>query len=134
MNLNVKRQGVTPFSFENPEDYKSTITELVGLLESRHLTWLDICEGENKAIIFRSNLTKSGFRSIHFGSLLINRCYIDGLCFENCDMRNVFFSNSTVAQPICLRHCDVAGMRLLNMPLRMFIFEECTGVGQIVIA
>jgi len=52
MNLNAKRQGVTPFSFTKPADDKSTITELQGLLESRHLTWLDICEGENKAIIF----------------------------------------------------------------------------------
>ncbi|MEB6381343.1 hypothetical protein MXM41_20775 [Leclercia adecarboxylata] len=134
MNLNAKRQGVTPLSFEKPCEFQSTITELAGLLESRQLAWLDICEGENKAIIFRSNLRKSVFRNIQFASLIINRCYIDGLCFENCDMRNVFFSNSTVTQPIRLRHCQVAGMRLLNMSLRMFIFEECTGVGQIVIA
>jgi len=134
MNLNAKRQGVTPFSFAEPADDRSTITELQGLLESRHLTWLDICEGENKAIIFRCNLKQSIFRNIQFSSLLINRCYIDELCFENCDMRNVFFSNSVITKPIRLRHCQVAGMRLLNMPRRMFIFEACTGVGQIVFA
>ena len=38
MNLNAKRQGVTPFSFAKPADDKSTITELQGLLESRHFT------------------------------------------------------------------------------------------------
>lgn len=134
MNLNAKRQGVTPFSFTKPADDKSTITELQGLLESRHFTRLDICEGENKAIIFRCNLKQSIFRNIQFSCLLINRCYIDGLVFENCDMRNVFFSNSVVTQPIRLRHCQVAGMRLLEMPHRMFIFEGCTGVGQIVFA
>lgn len=134
MNLNAKRQGAMPLSFAKPADYKSTITELQGLLESRHLAWLDICEGENKAIIFRCNLKQSVFRNIQFSSLLINRCYIDELCFENCDMRNVFFSNSVITKPIRLRHCQVAGMRLLNMPRRMFIFEECTGVGQIVFA
>jgi len=133
MNLNAKRQGVTHFSFKKPEEYKSTITELVGLLESRHFAWLDICDGENKAIIFRSNFKKSVFRNLQFTSLIINRCYIDGLCFENCDMRNVFFSTSTVTQPIRLRHCHVAGMRLLDMPLRMFVFEECTGIEQIAI-
>lgn len=134
MNLNAKRQGVTPFNFAKPADYKSTITELQGLLENRHLVWLDICEGENKAIIFRCNLKQSVFRNIEFSSLLINHCYIDGLCFENCDMRNVFFSNSVITQPIRLRHCQVAGMRLLEMPRRMFIFEECTGVEQILFA
>lgn len=134
MNLNAKRQGVTPFSFTKPADDKSTITELQGLLENRHFTRLDICEGENKAIIFRCNLKLSVFRNIQFSSLLINRCYIDGLVFDNCDMRNVFFSNSVVTQPIRLRRCQVAGMRLLDMPRRMFIFEACTGVGQIVFA
>jgi uncharacterized protein YjbI with pentapeptide repeats len=134
MNLNAKRQGVTPFSFTKPADDKSTITELQGLLESSHFTRLDICEGENKAIIFRCNLKLSVFRNIQFSSLLINRCYIDGLVFDNCDMRNVFFSNSVVTQPIRLRRCQVAGMRLLDMPRRMFIFEACTGVGQIVFA
>jgi len=134
MNLNAKRQGVTPFSFAKPADDKSTITELQGLLESRHFTRLGICEGENKAIIFRCNLKLSVFRNIQFSSLLINRCYIDGLVFDNCDMRNVFFSNSVVKQPIRLRRCQVAGMRLLDMPRRMFIFEACTGVGQIVFA
>lgn len=134
MNLNAKRQGVTPFSFTKPADDKSTITELQGLLESRDFTRLDICEGENKAIIFRCNLKLSVFRNIQFSSLLINRCYIDGLVFDNCDMRNVFFSNSVVTQPIRLRRCQVAGMRLLDMPRRMFIFEACTGVGQIVFA
>ncbi len=134
MNLNAKRQGVTPFSFAEPADDRSTITELQGLLESRHLTWLDICEGENKAIIFRCNLKLSIFRNIQFSSLLINRCYIDWLFFDNFDMRNVFFSNSVVTQPIRLRRCQVAGMRLLEMPRRMFIFEACTGVGQIVFA
>lgn len=134
MNLNAKRQGAMPLSFEKPAGDKATITELQGLLESRHLAGLDICEGENQAIIFRCNLKQSVFRNIQFSSLLINRCYIDELCFENCDMRNVFFSNSMITQPIRLRHCQVAGMRLLNMPRRMFIFEECTGVGQIVFA
>ncbi len=134
MNLNAKRQGAMPFSFAKPSGYQSTITELQGLLESHHLAWLDIFEGENNAIIFRCNLKQSVFRNIQFSSLLINRCYIDELCFENCDMRNVFFSNSVVTQPIRLRYCQVAGMRLLNMPRRMFIFEECTGVGQILFA
>lgn len=134
MNLNAKRRGAMPLSSAKPADSKSTITELQGLLESHHLTQLDICEGENKAILFRCNLQQSVFRNIQFSSLLINRCYIDGLCFENCDMRNVFFSNSVITQPIRLRHCQVAGMRLLNMPRRMFIFEECTGVGQILFA
>lgn len=134
MNLNAKRQGAMPFSFAKPTGYQSTITELQGLLESHHLAWLDICEGENKAIIFRCNLKQSVFRNIQFTSLIINRCYIDEICFENCDMHNVLFSNSVVTLPIRLRHCQVAGMRLLNMPRRMFIFEECTGVGQILFA
>lgn len=134
MNLNAQRQGAMPFSFAKPIGSPSTITELQGLLESYPLTGLDICEGENKAIIFRCNMQQSVFRNIHFTSLIINRCYIDEICFENCDMRNVFFSHSMVTQPIRLRHCQVAGMRLLNMPRRMFIFEECTGVGQILFA
>jgi len=80
MNLNAKRQGVTPFSFTKPADDKSTITELQGLLESRHFTRLDICEGENKAIIFRCNLKLSVFRNIQFSSLLMGLFSTIAIC------------------------------------------------------
>lgn len=135
MNLNAKRQGAMPLSCQNTGELpKSTITELSGLLESRHLAYLNIREGSNITIVYRSNLKQCLFRDVQFKSLLINRCYIDELCFENCDMANVMFSHSRVTQPIRLRHCHVAGMRLYGMSLRMFIFEECTGVGEIAIA
>ncbi|MGL4430307.1 MAG: hypothetical protein ACRCT4_15470 [Silvania sp.] len=134
MNLNAKRQGAMPLSFQQSCEQKSTITELKGLLESRHFARLHICEGGNMAIVYRSNLKQCLFKDVQFKSLLINRCYIDGVCFDNCDMKNVFFSHSVITQPIRLRHCHLAGMRVLNMHLKMFIFEECTGVGQIIIA
>ncbi|MEG1210801.1 MAG: hypothetical protein RSE29_06740 [Leclercia sp.] len=135
MNLNAKRQGAMPLSCQNTgEQPKSTITELTGLLESQHLAYLNIDEGNNTAIVYRSNLKQCLFKNIAFKNLLINRCYIDEICFENCDMANVYFSHSEITQPIRLRYCQLAGMRLLNMNLKMFVFEECTGVGQIIIA
>ncbi|MCU6667386.1 pentapeptide repeat-containing protein [Enterobacteriaceae bacterium H4N4] len=131
MNLNAKRQGAMPLSIQQSCEQKSTITELKGLLESRHFARLHICEGGNTAIVYRSNLKQCLFKDVQFKSLLFNRCYIDEVCFENCDMANVFFSHCVFTKPIRLRECRVAGMRLLNMSLEMFIFEECTGVEQI---
>ncbi|ENF7818032.1 hypothetical protein ABR157_003827 [Enterobacter soli] len=132
MNLNAKRQGAMPLSLQNTQ--QNTISDLNGLIENRQLVGLNIRGEKISAIIYRSNLSKISFYDICFSNLTLNRCCLENITFENCDMRNACFSHSMVTKPIVFRGCQVAGMRLMNMHRRMFVFEECSGVGQILIA
>lgn len=134
MNLNATRQGAMPFSLHPVPEQKNTISDFNGLIEYRQLAGLTVQDKEIKAIIFRSNIRESLFRHIQFSNFTLNRCYLENIVFENCDMRNVCFSHSVITKPIILRRCQVAGMRLMSMHRRMFVFEECTGVGQMLIA
>lgn len=142
MNLNAKRQGVIPLYLQNTRE-KNTLqyqenkpTQFVvnGLHENQQFIDQHIQNQPVKAIFFRSNLIKSSFKNILIENLTLNRCYLENLIFEDCAMRNVWFSYCMITQPVVLRRCNVAGMRLLNVHRRMFIFEECTGVGELLIS
>lgn len=142
MNLNAKRQGITPLCLQNTREKntlqhqgdKSTQFAVNGLQEHQQFIDQHIQSQPVKAIFFRSNLINSSFNNILFANSTLNRCYLENLIFEDCVMRNVWFSYCVIVQPVVLRRCNVAEMRLLNVHRRMFVFEECTGVGELLIS